>query len=267
MKKNFLPLLLLVLFAAPLAAQVHFTAGPVGGATFSSRLYHYKTDYEEPSTPDMGTAASYGVVMNLRFNKFVSLQTQVLYQSYTSGNVEKIYKGPQLTDEYKLNYVHVPLNLVLDMGSHPLMHFMFFIGPYFEKGLGGTFTREWNADYLEDLEVDAEVEFGTVPVEANPESMFEDGEAPAVPVKTEDDKQTTYLNPWNVGATGGLGLKVGPVYVYGGMYYGFINMKAEYETPPSGYSRGDMDEKHYGGFVKAMVLIPDWEGPHERARY
>lgn len=266
MKRRTLLTFIALFSGSMLYAQVHFTAGPVGGATFADRLYFYKTGYQKPSTTSMGTALSYGLVMNLRFTPRFSLQTQVNYQGYKSSYVEKDLGGNQMTDEYNLTYINIPLNMVLDLGTNQLSHLMFFVGPYFETALSGKFTRDW--DYDEGQNLDLDVEFTNVPEDYHLTYLNSDVAIPSIPTDKElANAEKTYLNSYNIGANAGLGLKIGPVYLYGGYYYGFINMKALFDDTPEGYSRGDMAEYHHGIFTKLMVLIPDWEGPTARSKY
>lgn len=193
----------LLLFATNLQAQVRF--GAIGGLNINSVTADFDNDLDVKSK--LGYHA--GIIGEYYFAGITGIQTGLIFN--TKGyqiDVEETYDDGDGYQKYRLSYLEIPLNLIVDVSVLQL-----HIGPYFALGVDGAYSYDYSYLQIGNVEFTAE---GDDDVE------FE--------AEVDDDDYNTgdpYVFPYDIGVNIGAGFQAGPLMLRAQYSMGFVNMVPE----------------------------------------
>ena len=151
MKGSVCILLFTLLFAVPIA-QAQVSVGAKVGGSLTSFRFHYDNS-EIRQDPQLLPRFTFGLILNWQLNDLLAFQPQVLYSGKGAGfNVDSFYWALEDVDakgssQRSINYLEVPVNVVLSFGEPAKGQFQVFAGPYIAYALSGIGRDDWEATY------------------------------------------------------------------------------------------------------------------------
>jgi len=103
MKKKILLLSIAILTLTTLKSQEKIQFGIKGGANFTNMTSEILIEKEYK------IGFHIGILAEISFGDKFSLQPEILYSTYGSKGKEIMYGGPNITTEYKLDYIQIPI--------------------------------------------------------------------------------------------------------------------------------------------------------------
>ncbi len=103
MKKKILLISLAILTLTTLKSQDKIQFGIKGGVNFTNMTSDILVEKEYK------TGFHIGILAEIPFGDKFSLQPEILYSTYGSKGKEIMFGGPNITTEYKLDYIQIPI--------------------------------------------------------------------------------------------------------------------------------------------------------------
>ncbi len=193
----------LLLFATSLQAQIRF--GAIGGLNINS----VSADFDNGLDVNSRLGYHAGIIGEYYFAGITGIQTGLIFN--TKGyqiDVEETYDEGDGYQNYRLSYLEIPFNLLIDVSVLQL-----HIGPYFAFGVNGAYSYDYS--YLEV----GNVEFSA---KGDDDVKFE--------TEIDDDEYNTgdaYVYPYDIGVNIGAGFQAGPLMLRAQYSLGLVNMIPE----------------------------------------
>ncbi|MGB3617360.1 MAG: porin family protein [Catalinimonas sp.] len=153
MKKIFLTTLAAMAFVVTAQAQIEF--GPKVGLNVSNLRYDF--DDDEPDS-ELLLGPAFGVVLNAQIIDLIAIQPALMYSAKGDRNVQDLGAAGEIETRTRINYLEVPINVVLGFGDPSASQFQIFAGPYAAFAIGGNTTVEGSTTVPA---VDADLNFGS----------------------------------------------------------------------------------------------------------
>ena len=107
MKKKILLLSIAILTLTTLKSQEKIQFGIKGGVNFTNMTSNMTS--EILIEKEYKTGFHTGILFEIPFGDKFSLQPEILYSTYGSKGKEIMFGGPNITTEYKLDYIQIPI--------------------------------------------------------------------------------------------------------------------------------------------------------------
>jgi len=107
MKKKILLLSIAILTLTTLKSQEKIQFGIKGGVNFTNMTSNMTS--EILIEKEYKTGFHIGILVEIPFGDKFSLQPEILYSTYGSKGKEIMFGGPNITTEYKLDYIQIPI--------------------------------------------------------------------------------------------------------------------------------------------------------------